>query len=197
MNKVPDGLSNLESRGSWRELPDIECVALFQNGEQAVFAELVRRHQNRVFRFLVRMMGCREEAMELTQDTMLKAFHALPGWTPDAAFVTWLFRIASNAATDRLRRKKVVTYVPIEEHMDFPDPAAGPEDSLQTAQRTRLLDAALQRLQEDYREVLLLREVEGMSYAEIGDVLGLREGTVKSRIARARQALLEVCRGKI
>lgn len=197
MNKVPDGLGNMESRGGWRELQDLECVALFQNGEQGVFAELVRRHENRIFRFLVRMMGCREEAMDLTQDTMLKAFHALPGWRPGATFVTWLFRIASNAATDRLRRKKVVTYVPIEEHMDFPDSAAGPEDALQTAQRARLLNAALQRLQEDYREVLLLREVEEMSYAEIGDVLGLREGTVKSRIARARQALLEICKGRI
>jgi len=190
-------MDNSEACGSWRQLQDHECVALFLNGEQAAFAELVRRHQNRVFRFLLRMMGCREEALELTQDTMLKAFRSLPGWRPDATFSTWLFRIASNAATDRLRRKKVVKYVPIEEHMDFPDPAAGPEDELQSAQRYRILEAALQRLQADYRQVLLLRELEGMSYAEIGDVLGLREGTVKSRIARARQALLEVCKGKI
>lgn len=197
MKKAPDGLSNTESRCGWPQLQDHECVALFQSGERGVFAELVRRYQNRVFRFLVRMTGCREEALELAQDTMLKAFHALPGWRPDATFVTWLFRIASNAATDRLRRKKVVKYVPIEGYMDFPDPAAGPEEELQSAQRNRILEAALQRLQEDYRQVLLLREVEGMSYAEIGDVLGLHEGTVKSRIARARQALLEVCKGKI
>jgi len=85
----------------------------------------------------------------------------------------------------------------IEAHMEFPDPAPGPEEELQSAQRFRILEAALQRLQEDYRQVLLLREVEEMSYAEIGDVLGLREGTVKSRIARARQALLEVCKGRI
>lgn len=190
-------MNNSESCGSWRQLQDHECIALFQSGEEAVFAELVRRHQNRVFRFLLRMMNCREEALELTQDTMLKAFRALPGWRPDAAFGTWLFHIASNSATDRLRRKKVVKYEPIEEHMEFPDPAAGPEEALQSAQRYRILEAALQRLQEDYREVLLLREVEEMSYAEIGEVLGLREGTVKSRIARARQALLEVCKGKI
>lgn len=189
-------LSNNALCSSWQQLQDHECVVLFQNGEQGAFAELVRRHQNRVFRFLLRMMGCREEALELTQDTMLKAFHALPGWRPDATFGTWLFRIASNAATDRLRRKKVVKYVPIEEHMDFPDPAAGPEEALQSAQRYRILEAALQRLQEEYRQVLLLREVEEMSYAEIGDVLGLREGTVKSRIARARQALIDVCKGK-
>ena len=94
-------------------------------------------------------------------------------------------------------REALAAYEPIEEHMDFPDPAAGPEEELQLAQRYRLLEAALQRLQADYRQVLLLREVEEMSYAEIGEVLGLREGTVKSRIARARQALLEVCKDRI
>lgn len=190
-------MSNDEPCGNWRQLQDHECVARFQDGEQGAFAELVRRYQNRIFRFLLRMTGCREEALELTQDTMLKAFRALAGWRPDATFSTWLFRIASNAATDGFRRKKVVEYVPIEAHMDFPDPAVGPEDALQSAQRYRILEAALQRLREDYRQILLLREVEGMSYAEIGDVLGLREGTVKSRIARARQALLEICKGKL
>ncbi len=190
-------MNNSESRGSWKQLQDHECIALFQHGEQDAFAELMRRHQNRVFRFLLRMTGCREEALELTQDTMLKAFCALSGWRPDATFSTWLFRIASNAATDRLRRKKVVKYVPIEEHMDFADPAAGPEDELQSTQRYRILEAALQRLQTDYRQVLLLRELEGMSYTEIGGVLGLKEGTVKSRIARARQALLDTCKGKV
>lgn len=190
-------MNHSESCRNWTQLQDHECVALFQSGEHGVFAELVRRYQNRVFRFLLRMTDCREEAMELTQDTMIKALHALAGWRPDAAFSTWLFRIANNAATDKLRRRKVVKYVSLDEHMDFPDPAAGPEEALQSAQRTRILDAALQKLQEDYREVLLLREIEEMSYAEIGEVLGLREGTVKSRIARARQALLEVCKGRL
>lgn len=190
-------MDNNDACGSWLQLQDDECIALFLSGEQAAFAELVRRHQNRVFRFLLRMMGCREEALELTQDTMLRAFRALPGWEPDATFSTWLFRIASNAATDRLRRKKVVKYVPIEDHMDFPDPAAGPEDEFQSAQRYRILEAALQRLPSDYRQIILLRELEGMSYAEIGGVLGLCEGTVKSRIARARQALLETCKSRL
>lgn len=190
-------MNHSESCCNWMQLQDHECVALFQDGEQDVFAELVRRYQNRVFRFLLRMTGCREDALELTQDTMMKALRALSSWRPDTAFSTWLFRIANNTATDRLRRKKVVKYIPLDEHMDFPDPAAGPEEALQSAQRTRILDAALQRLQKDYREVLLLREIEEMSYAEIGEVLGLREGTVKSRIARARQALLDVCRGRL
>lgn len=179
------------------QLPDHECVTLFQSGEERAFAELVRRYQNRIFRFLVRMTGCREEAQELTQDTMIRALHGLGCWRPEANFATWLFRIASNAATDRLRRRKVVRYTPIEDQMDFADPAAGPEEALQLAQQQRILGAALGQLQDDYRQVLLLREVEDMSYAEIGAVLGLREGTVKSRIARARQALLAICKGRV
>lgn len=90
---------------NWMQLQDHECVELFQSGEQDAFAELVRRYQNRVFRFLLRLTGCREEALELTQDTMIKALRALDGWRPDTAFATWLFRIANNAATDRLRRR--------------------------------------------------------------------------------------------
>lgn len=134
--------------------------------------------------------------MELTQDTMIKALRALDGWRPDAGFATWLFRIANNAATDRLRRRKLVRYVQFEDDADFPDPAAGPEETLQSVQRARLLQAALLKLREEHRQVLLLREVEEMSYAEIGEVLGLQEGTVKSRLARARLALLEVCKGR-
>jgi len=180
-----------------RQLLDHECIALFQRGDREAFAELVRRYQNRVYRFLLRLTGCREEALELTQDTMLKAFRGLADWRPDATFATWLFRIANNAAMDRLRRRKVVEYVPIEEHMDFPDPGTGPEGELQRTQRYRALESALQRLPEDYRQVLLLREVEEFSYAEIGEALGLQVGTVKSRISRARQALLEMCKHNV
>lgn len=187
-------MSHREPDCNWTQLHDHECVVRFRNGEQSAFAELVRRYQDRIFRFLLRMTGCREEAMELTQDTMIKALDALGDWRPEATFSTWLFRIANNAGIDRLRRRKVVKYVPIEDHMDLADPAAGPEEALQSAQRARVLDAALQRLQDDQRQVLLLREIEEMSYAEIGEVLGLREGTVKSRIARARLALLEICK---
>lgn len=190
-------MNHSEPCRDWTQLRDHECVALFQSGEQRVFAELVRRYQNRVFRFLLRLTACREEAMELTQDTMIRALRGLDGWRPDAAFATWLFRIANNAATDKLRRRKLVRYVPLADDADFPDPAAGPEEALQSAQRSRFLAAALQRLQEEHRQVLLLREIEEMSYAEIGEVLGLREGTVKSRIARAWLALLEACKGRL
>jgi RNA polymerase sigma-70 factor (ECF subfamily) len=101
-----------------------------------------------------------------------------------------LFRIARNLAFDLLRRHKRVEFVALEEDASIVDTAQGPDDVLQTAQRLRLLEAALLRLPAEHREILLLREIEDMTYDDIADVLGLNLGTVKSRIARARSALI-------
>lgn len=189
-------MPGVNTRMSLAELPDDECVARSQKGDQKAFAELVRRYQDRIFRFILRMTNSRDEALELTQETFLKAFQNVAAWQPNALFRTWLFRIATNTALDTLRRRKVVEYVPIEEDMDFPDHRVNIEAQLHTAQQYRILDWALQQLAHEHRQVLLLREIEDMSYAEIAESLGIAEGTVKSRIARARAALLEICQEK-
>lgn len=177
-----------------QQLPDDECVALYQKGQEEAFVELVRRYQDRVYRYIARMIGSREEALELTQETLLKAFLGLSDWHADAPFRAWLFHIASNTAIDTLRRRRVVQYVPMDDAMDFEDHGADPERNAHVAQRLRNLEALLARLGHEHREILLLREIEEMSYGEIGAVLGINEGTVKSRIARARMALLALCR---
>lgn len=174
-----------------QELTDRECVLLSQQGDHAAYSVLVRRYQDRIYRFILRMVGSRDEALELAQDVLIKAFQALPGWRPEAEFRTWLFRIASNTATDALRRRKVVEFVALDEDYDVPGEGAGPEAQLAAKQQLRELDAALNRLPPDHREILLLREVEDMSYSEIGAALGITEGTVKSRLARAREALID------
>jgi RNA polymerase sigma-70 factor (ECF subfamily) len=102
-----------------------------------------------------------------------------------------LFRIASNAALDALRRRQVVGFVPLEEAFDAPSAEPDPQRRMELEQEVRALEASLARLTPEHREILLLREVENMSYEEIGAVLNLSEGTVKSRLARARTALLE------
>ncbi len=173
---------------------DSGFVALARQGDHRAFAELVRRHQDRVFRFLLRMIGSRDEATELTQDTFMKAYQALPGWRPEAQFSTWLFQIARNAALDVLRRRGLAEFVPIEDALVVADHAPTPEERLGISQRLRLLEHALAQLPADHREVLLLREIEDLSYAEIAVALGVAEGTVKSRIARARAALIETYR---
>lgn len=172
------------------DLNDHQCVALAQNGDSKAFSELVRRYQDRIYRFLVRLTRSPDVALDLTQDTFLRAYQNLERWRPDALFRTWLFRIARNIAFDRLRREKRVAFVELEEDFAQQDPAAGPDALLETAQRYRLLETALAELPAQQREILLLREIEEMSYDEIALVLELNLGTVKSRIARARTALL-------
>ena len=169
--------------------PESELIVLAQRGDQAAFGVLVRRHQDRIYRHLLNLTGSREEALELAQEVFIKAWQALPTWQPDAQFHTWLYRIASNAALDVLRRRKVVRFVPLDDDYDAPADQPGPEAQLQARQGLRRLDAALARLLPEQREIVLLREVEGLSYDELATTLGIDQGTVKSRLSRARVAL--------
>jgi RNA polymerase sigma factor (sigma-70 family) len=171
------------------ERSDAEWVRLAQKGDRAAYGTLVRRHQDRIYRHLLHLTGSREEALELAQEVFIKAWEALPGWRPDAQFHTWINRIASNVALDVLRRRKVVQFVALEDDYDAPADVPGPEAQLQATQGIRALDAALARLVPEQREIILLREVEGLSYGELAASLDIDEGTVKSRLARARAAL--------
>ena len=174
-----------------RTRADEADVARARAGDTAAFAALVRRHQDRVFGFILRMLDARDEAMELTQDVFVKAWQALPGWRPEARFSTWLLQIARNAALDQLRRRRLIQFAPLDDGMDVADTAPGPEARYASRQRQALLENALQQIADEHREILLLREVEDLSYGELAAVLGIAEGTVKSRLARARAALLE------
>ena len=179
-----------------RDLSNLDCAAAARGGDRAAFGELVRRHQDALYRFVVRMVRSRDEALEIAQEAFLRAWEALPQWQPEAQFRTWLFRIASNAALDALRRRRVVGFVPLAETFDAPGAEPDPAKRLELKQEIAALEASLARLSPEHRGILLLREVENMSYEEIGAVLGLSEGTVKSRLARARAALLETHGGK-
>lgn len=169
---------------------DRACAIRAQSGDPGAFSALVLRHQKRIYRFLLRLTRSPDDALDLTQDTFFRAYQSLGQWRPEALFTTWLFRIARNAAFDWLRREKRRAASGGDADCDVPDPAAGPERIVETQQVYRLLEAALARLPPDHREVLLLREIEAMSYDEIADVLDIGVGTVKSRIARARAGLL-------
>lgn len=169
--------------------PEAELVALAQKGDHAAYGALVRAHQDRIFRHLLNLTGSREDALELSQEVFIKAWEALPDWQPQARFHTWVYRIASNAALDVLRRRKVVQFVALEDDYDAPSDQPGPEAQLQARQQLRGLEAALARLPADQREIVLLREVEGLGYEELAATLAVDVGTVKSRLSRARAAL--------
>lgn len=169
-------------------------------GDRHAFTALVRCYQERVFRFVLRLCGSRDEALDLTQETFMKAHQALPGWRPEAAFRTWLFRIAHNATLDVLRRRQRVSFVSTSDPLAdggvlaICDPAAQPDARYADRQRIALLERALRDLPAGQREILLLRELEDMSYGEIAATLEIAEGTVKSRLARARAAALAAYR---
>ena len=174
---------------------DEQFAARARMGDRPAFERLVRRHQDRAFRFILRMIGSRDEAMDLTQETFLKAYRALPDWRSQARFSTWLFQIARNTALDALRRRRHTEFVsltagPDEEAIDPCDTAPLPEERLADKQRIGLLERTLRALPVEQREILLLRELEDMSYADIAAMLNINEGTVKSRLARARVAVL-------
>lgn len=176
---------------SVNECSDAELVARSRAGDTPAYGELVRRHERALNRHLFNLTGSREEARELAQDVFLKGWEALGESDPGGHVQAWLYRIASNLAFDLLRRRKVVRFVPIGDDYDVVSPDEGPDKRLQSKQAMAALQAALDRLPVDLKEVVLLREVEGLSYGEISAALGINDGTVKSRLARARAALAE------
>lgn len=163
-------------------------------GDRKAFATLVREHQTRVYHFIRRLLGDADEAADLTQETFLRAYQALPGWRPEARFQTWLLRIARNATLDVLRQRRRRADEALDEQTEPADPAPSQAQQLQSARNLQLLERVLARLPHEQREILLLREVEGLSYDDLAATLLINPGTVKSRLARARAALLHAYR---
>jgi RNA polymerase sigma-70 factor (ECF subfamily) len=172
------------------DLEDTQYALRAGAGDERAYAWLVARHQGAVHRYLVRLIRTPETARDLTQDTFLRAYQVIRTWRPEAKFRTWLFRIAHNLALDHLRRTRRVRMEPLEAGLEIADPAPGPERRLENTQRVRQLEQALGVIAPAHREILLLREIEEMSYEDIAHALNLNPGTVRSRIARARAALL-------
>lgn len=170
---------------------EAETLRRAQAGDRAAFGDFVHLTQDRLYTVLVRIMGDREEARELAQESYLKALLGLPGFRNNAAPYTWLYRIAVNLAIGRLRKvRRQRTFSLDAASIDRPaQPSLGPESVVLDRERNQQVLAALGRLDSEYRAVLVMRDIDGLEYKEISDVLELPIGTVKSRIFRARLAL--------
>ena len=163
-----------------------------RNGDQAAFGELVRQYQKRVFALAVRMCPTPELAEEAAQEAFLAAWQGLPFFRGDSAFATWLYRLTSNACVDLLRKENRHQGPSLDDETvsaEMPDPAPTPEKAVEQKELRGQIEAGLQTLSPEHREVLLLRQMQGLSYQEIGAALSLEEGTVKSRLSRAKRQL--------
>ena len=182
------------------ERDDAELVQLVLAGETELFAVLVDRYRSRLSRYVERFTYDVEDARDVTQDVFIKVYGALDSFDPHFKFSTWLFRIAGNAAIDHLRRRRVRT-LPLERppgedgkarSVDPPETRPNPHEEL-TRQRLRTaLAEAINRLPDDYRELISLRHYGEMPYEEIAELKGMPLGTVKNRLVRARQALRDL-----
>jgi RNA polymerase sigma-70 factor (ECF subfamily) len=178
---------------------DAELVARVQRGESQAYAELVRRYQDRVFNTCWRICGHLEDARDLTQEAFLKAFESLHAFRGDSGFFTWIFRVAVNLSLTHRRnakRRRTISF----DQAAHPDGTQA-EELVRHARRVEPDDApsqgelhaavlrAMQTLDEEQRAVVVLRDIEGFDYHEIGEILRIPAGTVKSRLFRARSAL--------
>lgn len=168
-------------------------------GDADAFETLVTAYQKQVYNLALRTVGSEEDAADMTQEAFLRAYRSLGSFRGDSKFSVWLYRLTTNICIDFLRsrgRRPTVSLTTVDEddepqEMEVADDRFDPVQSLERAELRRAVQRGLNALPEDYRRILMLRELSGMSYAEIGQVLRLEEGTVKSRLFRARKKLCD------
>ena len=178
----------------------LELVTRAQAGDRAAFDALVRATKQRAYSFALRVTGDHETAADAVQDAYVRAYTSLHRFRRRSAFTTWLYRIVVNASLDAMRSRSRAPepLAALGEHgteqrsLDVVDVSATPHGEAERRERQAIVLRALQHLSEDHRTVLALFDLEGLSYEEIAEIVGVPLGTVKSRINRARLALRDV-----
>lgn len=182
---------------------DQQLVERVQRGDKAAFDLLVVKYQRKIFRLLSRLIRDTAEVEDVAQEAFIKAYRALPNFRGESAFYTWLYRIAINTAKNFLvsqgRRAPTSTEADIEDAETFDDgehlrDLNTPDAMLLTRQVADAVNRAIDRLPEDLKTAIVLRELEGLSYEEIAETMNCPIGTVRSRIFRAREAIAEELR---
>lgn len=174
-----------------------KAIQRVRAGDTDAFEALVRAHEKTVYNIALRMLGNPQDAEDAAQEAFLKAYHSLDALQSENRFSVWLYRIVSNVCLDQLsaRKRRKETSVTVEndegelEELEVPDERFSPERLLDRKLTREAVQRGLSELSDEARSILLLREIRGLSYEEIGRALGLEPGTVKSRIFRARKKL--------
>ena len=177
---------------------DAQLIDEALSGGSMAFGQLVTKYQDRLYNTIVHVVGCRDEAYDVVQDACVQAFLKLDSFHGAAAFYTWLYRIAFNVAVTRKRRAKPMTSIEQTRDVTGEDPTSDggdPSEHIEQQERANQVHAALATLSEEYRTVLVLREMDGCPYETIAEMLDLPVGTVRSRLHRARMQLREQLKG--
>lgn len=177
-----------------------EIIEKVLSGDTEAFEALVLEHQNKVYSLALRMVGNEEDARDMAQEAFIRAFNSLTGFRGDSKFSVWLYRLTSNICIDFLRsraKKRTVSMTWSDDEseegaeLEVPDERFSPEEQFERKSIRESVQRGLDSLSPQYREILILREINGLTYEEIGEALGIEEGTVKSRIFRARKKLCD------
>jgi RNA polymerase sigma-70 factor (ECF subfamily) len=177
--------------------PDADCIARVLRGDRDAFREIVERYQGRVFRLAAALLKNRTDAADIAQEALVRAYASLDSFKGDSRFATWLYKIVSNLCIDWLRRRQTAQSEELDEGLHAQDDSIAPGlisgrlhgNPQSQALRRELagkLNQALEGLPDKHRQILWLREVEGLSYEELSEVLDIPKGTVMSRLFHAR-----------
>ncbi len=181
-------------------MSDLEklLVKKSQAGDVEAFELLIDSYDRRAYNIAYRVMGNEEDAKDMAQEAMLRVFRSIKDFKGQSSFSTWLYRIVTNVCLDELRRRKNVKYISIdstiqtedgEMHIELSSDMETPESAYERLEQRELIKRAIQELNDEYRSVIVLRDIQGFSYEEISNILDCSLGTVKSRINRARTML--------
>lgn len=170
---------------------DRDLLVRSRDGDQQAFRQLVENYTPRVYGLVRNLVHSQSEAEDVTQEVFFKVYRKLETFREDSAFYTWLYRVAVNASTDWLKKKRQDRSLQVEDLQRLPltDDGEGPDDDLGRKDLRSQIRAAMGQLPEKFRTILVLRELEGMAYEEISKVLKISKGTVESRLFRARAKL--------
>ncbi len=180
-----------------QELADAELVKLAQGGDNRAFDELVRRYENKVYRLTFKILRHEDDAGEALQDAFMSAYRGLKNFKADSTFSTWLYRVATNAALMKYRKRRdghvsleqSQSYDEDADKLEIPDWSALPDEDLLTGELDDILAEGLSRLPDELREVFVMRDIEELSNSDVAERLQLTVPAVKSRLHRARLQL--------
>jgi RNA polymerase sigma-70 factor (ECF subfamily) len=190
----------MDERPSVRNATDLELIEQTLRGDSHAFDELVLRYQDRLVHSLEHALSSREDALEIAQQAFVLAWRKLGSFRRESQFYSWLYRIARNVAASQTRRQQLSS-TSLDQLYDAKafepsDRRSGtaPDHASEQADQVRIVQNALKQVSEEFRQPLILKEMDGFSYEEIADILEIPIGTVRSRIFRARQELIDLLR---